>query len=168
MCFCASLISLRQVVEKSTQRCVMEPSPLDAPWPMLGRDTGRRSTSPYPGPASGLQRHFSTPAGQGAQIYPFWIHSRILFRGRHRRYHFRHIGGRGWWIRNFRCSCPALLICKGNRDRNGPMRVLESRSVCVGRLATVAPRRPRSRRQGRAAAAGYSAQLCIFARSSGN
>ena len=48
-------------------RCVIQPSPLDAPWPMAGRDNARRSQSPHPGPAPGLALAWASAApGAGA------------------------------------------------------------------------------------------------------
>ena len=48
-------------------RCVIQPSPLDAPWPMAGRDNARRSQSPNPGPAPGLALAWASAApGAGA------------------------------------------------------------------------------------------------------
>ena len=34
----------------SLQSCALGPSPLDAPWPMMGQDPAHRSTSPFSGP----------------------------------------------------------------------------------------------------------------------
>ena len=36
----------------SSLTCALGPSPLDAPWPMMGQDPAHRSTSPYSGPQS--------------------------------------------------------------------------------------------------------------------